>query len=178
MPSYDVYPATAHIDPEPFFSQPDACQSKLFSHRMLAAPLRYYVIEKIKDPLRKALEAGKSFPQLVALLITIMITAWRIRKHVGKVTHYNSVWKNTHVLLDLGILISQCHHNKMRAKMLDSAIEVIVAIAEHDPYWRHILYSGVNYLIKRANEGKWITVNEGVPEVLKPWWDEEKFLGG
>lgn len=176
--TYDVYPPTEHIDPVPFFSQPNPCQSKLFSHRMLASPLRSLVIAKIKDPLRKALEAGKSFPEIVCLLIMVLLTAWRIRKHVGKVTYQNSVFKNTHVILDMGELIHECYHNKMRSKMVESAIEVIAAIGEHDPHYRHILYCLALYVIKRAAEGGWITNIESVPKDLKPCWDNQKFLGG
>ena len=175
--SYQVYPPTSHIDPIPFWSQPSPCQEKLFSHRMLASPLRKYVIEEIKDPLRKALIAGKSFPHLVMTFITIIVTAWKIRKYVGKVTRENSVFRNVHVLLDLAQLVKGCHHNPGREAMVNSATEIAIAVIEHDPYYRHIAYSMANYIINQAEAGRWVTLSEP-PPALKSYWDENKFQGG
>ncbi len=176
--SYDVYPPNPHIAPVPFWSQPDARQEKLFAHKMLLPPLRQYVIKKIKDPLRKALIARQSFLNLVVVLITIIVVAWRLRKHVGKVTKENSVFKNVHIMLDLAELVKQCHHNRGRDLMLNSFNEIGVAICAHDPYWRYIAFKMADYLIKQAEAGNWVMTDEPPPKVLAPCWDEAKFQGG
>tara|TARA_Y100000310_G_C20590480_1_gene767740 strand:+ start:185 stop:649 length:465 start_codon:yes stop_codon:yes gene_type:complete len=145
---------------------------------MLSFPLRDYVIKNIKDPLRRSLTAGSSFYCLVKVFITILVTAWKIRKHVGKVTKENSVFRNVHVFLDLAELVKECHHNQSRELMLNSANEIAIAIVEHDPYWRYIFYRMVTYLIRQAEVGRWVLADEPPPKALKPCWDEEKFEGG
>lgn len=172
--STKVYPPNPHIDPAPFFSQPDACQGKLFSHRMLASPLRQVVIAKIKDPLRVALENAKGFPSLVILFWTILMTAWRIRKHVGKVTKYNSVYKLTHVILDLAGVVKECHLNSARAIMMNSALEILAAVNEHDRYYQTPLMRSLQYIIKKVEAGELSLEPDPLHKDIAHCWNEKR----
>jgi len=171
--TYEVYPPTARIDPTPFFSQTDACQDKLFSHRMLASPLRQYVIEKIKDPLRVALEKTGSLWSYVVLFFIIFQTAKRLKKHVGKVTKENSVYVTTHRLLEHKERFMRLHHHGTRTKMLLAVYDIIIAENEHDPYYQYILSWEAEGIAKDVISGRWPRYSEP-PKDLRPYWDYEK----
>uniref|UniRef100_A0A6M3KZD2 Uncharacterized protein n=1 Tax=viral metagenome TaxID=1070528 RepID=A0A6M3KZD2_9ZZZZ len=170
-----VYPLTNHIDPIPFFEAGNK-QGDLFSHKMLSYPLRDIVIEKIKAPMMDSLKAGKSFPNLVMVFVTLLITAWRIRKYVGKVTKENSVFKNVHVWLDAIEMVKECHHNQGRDLMVNSAMEIIAAIIEHDHYYRGIAYRIAGFIIKKAEAGEWIVEPDPPQNEFKKCWDENKYM--
>jgi len=169
-----IYPATNQIDPIPFF-EAGGTQEKLFSHRMLSYPLRDTVIN-IKDVLRKALITSMSFPNLAMVFISVIMTAWRIRKYVGKVTKENSVFKNVHVWLDATQMVKECHHNPGRELMVNSAMEITAAIMEHDHYYRGIAYRIAKFIIKKAEAGEWVVEPDPPLNEFKTAWDENKYM--
>ncbi len=173
---HTIYPPTNRIDVTPFFSQPDACQEKLFQHRMLAKPLRQYVIENIKDPLRIALLKADSFLSLVVLFFVIVRSAWRIRGKIGKVTKENSVFVTTHLLLEHKEEFKRRCHLHGRKDMILSAYDIVTAENEHDPVYQFFLTWEGTKIAKDILAGKWPEYAEP-PIDLKPYWNTEEVKG-
>ena len=165
-----------HIDASYLFADKEATQADLYQHKMLAA-MREPVIE-IKDCLRKAIISGKSFPELCSVFAMVVVTAWRMRRTVGKVQKSNTLFRNTHNLIDIFQLIKECHNNNNRNEMINSAGEILISVVETDRYYGHIFYMIAKAIIKLAESGKWVTEDDGVPAVLAPCWDEDKFNKG
>ncbi len=160
------------VDLAPFWNT-GADQTKLFSHRMLAFPLRNYVIEKIKDPLRVAILKEGSFWSLIFLFFVVVRMASRLRGKVGKVTKENSIYITTHRLIEHRERFKQLHHNPGRERMLLAAYDIIIAGNEHDPYYQYILGWEARQIANDINSGMW-PVDVRLPEVLRPCWDKEK----
>jgi len=169
----NVYPPTNRIDATAFFGQSDACQEKLFQHRMLAHPLRQYVIEKIKDPLRVALLKVDSFWSLIVLFLVVLQTSWRIKDKVGKVTKENSVYVSTHRLIEHKERFIRLHHHGARKKMIEAAFDIVIAENEHDPYYQFIISDEAEQITKDINSGGWPKFGEP-PKDLKPYWINEE----
>ena len=168
-----AYHIEKFIDATHFFSQPAPCfQEKLFSYRMLASPLRKYVIDKIKDPLRIALEKTGSFWSYIVLFFVIIQTADRIRGKVGKVTKENSIYVTTHRLLEHKERFMELHHNKGRDRMMEAAYDIAIAVNEHDNYYQFIIGEEAEQVFRDILSGKW-PLNEEPPKVLKPCWNKE-----
>lgn len=158
------------VDASIFFSQPDACQEKLFSYRMLG-PFRKYVIG-VKDTLRVAIEKAGSFWSLILLFIVMVQTAYKIRNKVGKVTKENSVYISTHRLLEHREKLAQLHKNPGRSGMCDNAFDILIAVNEHDPYYGYLMGWEAEQIANDINTGRWPPKGEP-PKVLKPCWNKE-----
>lgn len=159
------------LDASHFFAQPDSCQEKLFSYRMLG-PFRKYVIGEVKNPLRFALEKTSSFWSLVVLFFTVIQTAYRIKSKVGKVTKGNSLYISTHRLLEYKEKLEKLHHNPGRDRMMEAAFDIIIAGNEHDNYYQYILGWVAEQVASDVWSGRW-PPNGEPPKVLEPCWNKE-----
>jgi hypothetical protein len=99
---------------------------------MLYFPFRDYVIYKIKDPLRKALEAGKSFLEVMAVLKDSVLKLPKFGKE--NLTHPSAV-----LLKETLDYINEHHKNPGREEMVKHAGTLAEAEYAHDDYYAWFL---------------------------------------
>jgi len=95
---------------------------------MLYYPMRDFVITDVKDPIRKALEAGESLSEIMKV----------VGRSVGllpKITKENTISHNVHILIDKKEKLLSFHHNGGREKMVEAALNLDIAEYEHDIYY-------------------------------------------
>ena len=156
-----------------YFAKGKFDQTRLICHRMLASPLRKYVIEKIKDPLRAALEKADSFWSIIVLMVVVIQTANKLRGKVGKLTKENCIFISTHRILEHKERFQQIHHNQGRDKVMLAAYDIWAAVNEHDAYYRYPIGWEVRQIANDMVAGRW-PVDTEPPNVLKPCWDSKK----
>ena len=102
------------------------------SRWMLQPPFRDYVIKKIKDPIRKALEAGQSFAQVMELVKTSMSRLPRMGKG-------NILNPTTRIIMDTANQMLSYHHNPGRERMAEAGVKLVVSEHGHDIYWAYLI---------------------------------------
>ena len=167
-----VYPPAKHIDVTHFFKQPEPRQDKLFQHKMLTKPLFDYVIH-VKEPLRKALSSAKSFPDILLILLYAFLFAWKIKRHIGKVTKENTIFVSTHNLIDERAELLKHHHNSHCDAMLGTAYDVALAVTGHDPYYEWLYRWHCWQVVNQYIAGR-IPPLEEPPKDLKKCWRYER----
>ena len=143
-------------------------QEDLFQYKMLGT-YRRDVIE-IKDKLRVSIENSKSFISYVSLLITVLLTAYRIHKRVGKVTKENAAFITTHRLLEHKERFMRIHTNANRGLMIEKVFDIIIAVNESDLYYAGVLNDEAKQISEDIVSGRWPDI--GIPKVLRPCWGE------
>ena len=102
--------------------------SKNIKHIILNNPLRFYFITKVKDPIRKALEAGKTLKEVIA---TVIESAKRIPNFSNEdIDHPTS-----QLLAEKLDEIVKYHTNSMRSEMVKQACKLLKAEYDHDDYY-------------------------------------------
>jgi hypothetical protein len=103
---------------------------KLITHWMLRGKYRQYVIDKIKKPLMKALVI--------------------LAKRYPYPTKENTLFPNTHVLIDLrDEFLSHCQ-NPPRKTLFEAIWRVFICEYEHDPYY----HFRIDWVIDKIRESK------------------------
>lgn len=127
---------------------------KYISNWMLQAPMRQYVIDKIKAPMLKA----------------IVI----LSKRYPEPKYDNCVQPNSHVLIDIRDKFLQFENNPMRAPLFGGLWRMFIDEYEHDPYYKDRIDFIVEELVKAFNGGRWQPRKVGKPN--SHW--KEFSLGG
>jgi hypothetical protein len=144
------------IDVMPFFNHPGAVQSDLMPEKLWQSKDRDYIIQKVKDPLRKVL----------------ILVAKRLADKIGKVGKENTIFSSIHILLDKREKFEKLHHNPGRDDMLDAGWDVLLAIA-NDPYYEWLLRWLFWEMIEEYQKGNMPPLGEP-PLVLKPCWGNKQ----
>lgn len=159
-------PGKPYIDPEPFFRS-NGTRSDLMHTKLYQANTRHVVI-KIKDCLRKGLERSNGFVSYFLLLVTLIRTAWLLKKTAGKVTKENTIHTTTHLLIDRREDFWKHHHNPCRDKMLAAMWDILISTST-DPYYEWLLRREMHEIGKAYQAGNLPVLGEP-PQVLKPCW--------
>jgi len=160
----DIYPPTNALDVTHFFVA-GLKQQDLFQHKMLTKPMFDYVINHIKAPFQKALESRKSIP----ILIYAFLFAWRIKKHIGKVTKENTIFVSTHNLIDEKEEFFQHHQNPHNNAMFNTGYDIMIAVDGHDPYYEWLYRWHCWQVVKQYHDGK-LPALEAPPKDLSKCW--------
>lgn len=108
----------------------------MITYRMLYR-WRMYVIMEVKRPLLKAiLKYAKRYPNA---------------------TKENTIWRNSHILIDFKDYFLKHYVNSGRQKMFEVALNVLIVENEHDPHYRFNLNQFAIFIADAVNSGKWDT---------------------
>ena len=126
-------------------------------HWALFSPMRQFVIEKIKDPLREGIEKAQRLKQVIPIL-----------KHVAsllpKITKKNTICHNTHILEDKLNALLLNHRNRGRKSMVESGSKILKFEYEHDGYYRWLFDYMLIELAMELVRGNWIPEYLQFPE--------------
>lgn len=129
-------------------------------HRMLAQPLRNFVIEEIKKPLH----------------LTLLLVAKRFTNTFGVITKDNTIFRNTHCLIDIRDKFMFYENSPRGNALFGAAFVILLAENEHDPYYRDRYQFLIEEHIKKILSGEWEPRLEGTP--LPKFWKESQPYGG
>lgn len=100
-------------------------------HTMLRPPLRQFVIDRVKDPLRRVIvSVGKKIPVP---------------------TKENTAHPNSHILIDIRDKFFEYEDNPKREDMFRAALNMLIVEYEHDVYYR----DRFNWFIEEIGKRKW-----------------------
>jgi len=102
--------------------------SKNIKHIILNNPLRFYFITKVKDPIRKALEAGKTLKEVIATVI-------ESAKRIPNISNEDIDHPTSRLLAEKLDEIVKYHKNSMRSEMVKQACKLLKAEHAHDDYY-------------------------------------------
>ena len=134
------------------YRKPRRNEAVLFTSRMLTGKMREYIIKKVKAPLRKAIIL--------------------IGKRLPEPTRDNTLYRNTHILMDIRDKFFKYERNSDREELFRFAWKILIAEYEHDRYYRYRL----DWIIEEINKRGWEPRLEGWPE--EHWWKEPPPYGG
>jgi len=118
------------------------------SYWALYAPMRNYVIRKIKAPLQKAIEGAKRLGDITEMLYSAI-------KRIPKITKRNTCWYNTHILIDRKEQFLKYHNNPGRQKLMEAAFNLLLFEYEHDGYYAFIYDWLIIELAMELARGNW-----------------------
>jgi len=121
----------------------------LVSTWALFAPMRFYVIKKIKAPLQKAIERATRLKDISSELFFAV-------KNIPEVTKKNTCFKNTHILIDKKQLFNTYHNNPGRHKLTEAAFNLDIFEYEHDGYYAFIQDWMLIELAMDLARGDWV----------------------
>lgn len=110
---------------------PKPPKEPLVSYWALFGSKRDYVIKKVKAPLQKAIESGK----------TLFGISREVMSFVNKIpllNKENTSFLNTHILIDKRELLLKYHRKSARHKLIESAFNLNIFEYEHDGYYAFI----------------------------------------
>ena len=99
---------------------------------MLDSPFRHYVITKIKDHIRKALESGRT-------MVEVMGEVGRSMSRLPRIGRGNLQKPSTLCVKDKVDVLLDYHHNPQREAMLNQAAKLLISEYEHDDYYAFFL---------------------------------------
>lgn len=99
----------------------------LVSTWALLTPMRQFVIDKVKAPLRKAIEEAKTLSDIAEELFSAI-------KKIPLITKRNTCFINTHILIDKKEMFLKYHYNPNRGKLCEAAFNMFIFEYEHDGY--------------------------------------------
>ena len=147
--------------------------SKLpIAHRMLNFPWRNYVIKKIKAPLEKAIKDAKRITEMAPALVN---AAALLHGKFGAITKENTLYPNTHCLIEHKARFLSYETNRGKAPMLAAAFDIAAAENEHDNYYQTRLNVEIEFIIEDILAGKWEPRPLGQPH---QYWNEPSPYGG
>ncbi len=154
------------IDVEPFFRSNNVT-ADLMSVKLYQSKDRNLVIQ-IKDRLRVSMEHTKGFLSYFLLLITLIRTAYLLKKTAGTATKENTIHTTTHLLLDMRDGFWKHHHNPGRDTMLRAAWDMLVVVST-DPYYEWLLRWQMWEVVKAYESGNLPELGEPLA-ILKACW--------
>ncbi len=113
--------------------------SILIRYRMLAEPLRQFVIKQVKAPLQRAI-------QLANKLLT---------KTIGEPTKKNCIHPHAHILIDERDWFMRMENNNGREELFRAAWNILIYEVEHDPYYGFRFNRILKRLVDKVNSGEW-----------------------
>ena len=155
----------ASIDFEPEVNVP-------LAHRMLTFPWRNYVIFKIKAPLQKAIENSKRLIQLTPALLK---SAARLKTIFGDITRGNTLYPNTHCLIEHKARFLAYETCVGRVKLMEAGYDIVIAEVEHDKHYRERFDVEIEWIVEDILAGRWDPRCEGQPNKD---WNEPAPYGG
>lgn len=126
---------------------------------------RAYVIDKIKDPLRKAIigfDEGTSWIRMLIALIQMV----RIAKRYPEPTKENTSLHHTHILMDVSEKFFKNEKNPGRASLFKALWRMFIIQYEHDAYYT----DRIDWIVGELAERGW-----GVRPMKFPMnhWEED-----
>jgi len=144
-------------------------RSQMFSQMIIGYPFRDYVIRFVKNPLRFAITAAKTFSEIFTVL---KASAKRIPVELTRERCKNT---NTLVLFDIEDKFFKYEDNKAREDLFRAAFKIYKGEVEHDSYYRNRGDWFLEEQIKAILDGKWQPRPEDTPHHC---WNEPKPYGG
>jgi len=134
----------------------------LLSYWALFAPMRQYVIEKIKAPLQKAIENAKTLSDVSKELFSAV-------KKIPLITKKNTCFLNTHILIDKRDEFLTYHlKTAPKYKMTEAAFNIDIFEYEHDGYYAFLQDWLLIELAMELAKGNWLPRFSKFP--LKGYW--------
>jgi len=121
----------------------------LVSYWALYFPMRDFVINKIKAPLRKAIESAKTLKDISGELFSAI-------KKIPLITKKNTSFTNSHILIDKKELFLKYHTNPGRQKLLESVLDIDRFEYEHDGYYAFLQDWIIIELAMELAKGNWV----------------------
>ena len=146
-------------DLKEFHHETNPVQHNLIGHQMLLT-WRNYVIKIIKDPLRYAIVKAKTAKDLIKPLMAAngkFLAKMELKKG-------NTIYLNTHTLMDNKKKFLLYEDNPKRAKMFEAAYNVLIFEYEHDPYYHFRFDWVVEKIVEAILLGEWMPRPEGFPQ--------------
>lgn len=128
--TYNFMTTTKEINIE---NNPLPCtgEVKYLVHWMLKGKMRDYVINKIKAPLQKIIEI--------------------IGGRLPEITRESLLQPNSHILFDLRDEFLKHENNRTKRKLFEAAWNILIAIYEHDNYYRYRF----DWLLEEISKSNW-----------------------
>ena len=159
-----------HIIANEYFKPTPLPRIQLFTRLMLGHPWRDYVINFVKDPLRRAIIKAKTLSEIFRTLKT---SAKRIPVEI---TRRNCKMPNTHVLFDIEDKFFEYEKNGSRIPLYRAAFKIYKSEVEHDTDYSFRGEWLLEEQIKTILDGRWKPRPEGAPHHSK--WKEPEPYGG
>uniref|UniRef100_A0A6M3KU77 Uncharacterized protein n=1 Tax=viral metagenome TaxID=1070528 RepID=A0A6M3KU77_9ZZZZ len=139
---------------------------------MLNFPWRNYVIKKIKAPLENAIKDAKRITEMASALVD---AAALLFVKFGAITKGNTLYPNTHCLIEHKARFLAYETNRGKAPLLAAAYDIVAAENEHDNYYQTRLNVEIEFIIEDILAGKWQPRAIGQPH---QYWNEPAPYGG
>jgi len=156
------------INAIPFFES-GIGQANLLPSKLYGTPNHHYIVS-VKLRLQKAMEKAGSFWSYFLLLITLVKTAYLLKKKVGEATKENTIFTMNHWLIDEKADFFKHHHNAGRDLMLNSFWDTTIKVST-DPYYEWLLRRSAWRIVATYLRGDLPGLGEP-PLVLKRTWRE------
>lgn len=115
-------------------------------NRMLAGPLRDFVIKELKDPLNEM----------------IIITAGKFLSKFGGIKKEDLSHHNSFVLLEIFDDLLEHYINPNRKPLVKAGTTIIKYEYEHDAHWRWLMDKVLAELVEAVNSGKFLLDTEPI----------------
>jgi len=147
---------------------PSEHRRNLLCFHMLTGRMRKYVIEKVKDPLRKALITGKSLTKIIKTIKLVM-------GRLPPLTVGNARSKKTYNLMLMENLFFTYEKNPGREDMFRAVLKLLKIEIDHDGYYEARYDWWLEQHIKMILTGQWLPRIKDCPDIC---WLEPKPYGG
>ena len=143
---------------------------KLYPMLVLTGKMRGYIVKKVKAPLQKALETGKSLAQVTKVIRIIT-------KRMPLLTKKNTMCKKTALL---GLIeerfLEYLPVKSRKREMFKGAFKVLKFEIEHDGWYQGAYDFLLEQHMMMILTGEWPSRWENIP--FPRYWDEPKPYGG